>query len=1354
MPGDVTAVTVTVDYMTQPTIAGGTWLPFAPTAACVADVEIIDGRSKAATGATVPGTIRVRWDIETVAALYQFDALREGLPFRVNFTHATAGTVRFTGWLDSPPDEDYRRRTVTVSATDGIGRLQRWGFADYVDAALRDRGDVDYYWPLDDFGGVDGYTARPLIGGVAGSWHQSVLPFETNPLRPSLISAVQLADIGNPDTGRQSADFSFAIDNDVSHCIACSFKLTDVSGTATHPIAGFVDDPDAFISGPADIETIGLDATGATVRVIVNGSTVLASFTAVQDRIYSAAVSWSATFTGSGYAYVARAHVIDEFGAAVVNQVSGSGTAVSYSGAWLTVGPVEGVVQDLIVQAPGQWGNTDCIAMTRILRGYANHTVGTQWQIVSALTDVPMDTPAGATSTIEDPITNLSSVASWMRQAETTEAGAVYWRDGLLRFKDDDTLTAQASAATFANDGTGVPYEPENRTWTPVYNRVIVSGPSGQETMIDDDASIALYGVNTLAVNALTDNYNHQSQVAFKLAQRYAWPRRHFPALTTRYAGDTTPVWDVGLFDKITVKWPDGSTTTPHIVGRRVRYTAGVDLAAELSVADLSNASVLQAPTLSAGAPVVSGSPVAGSPLSVTTTGTWAGTADIVTSTWWQYSLDGGSTWDTFTGVGPATGITIPQGQDWSGRYVRALIVAVNPAGSGFYATPAVGPVVSVPAQVGNVTVDNNIATPGSFLIEWDLPYNGGSALTQITVQVSQDAVTFDPLVATQIGGGGTTSAVEYSHTAGALYYVRVAAHNAQGRGRFSEAVPVYASGTSAGPITIALTGTAAVALTGTGALSRTRKLTGTAAVAITADADTAAGTAALTGSVAVAVGATGVVSSGTANSLLINSIDSLLINSIDSLLLGLVGETFTQLGGATASVTVATSGAITRDRALTGTADVTVNATGSLTTSAISSNIVTEAAEALITEVGDNIVWETVDPPASPLPQQGAFTQNVDTRYLGNPFMMTGVGNIPMDYTTSKGHVAFRFVASTTSSVSDVVWYSVYAPGYGAGNYGRLKVALQADNGSYEPDGVDIASYTMASNMNVEGPAIGNSIAAIFRRGFNVGTPNVVEGNAYWVVFTNVASNPTVDHHSINCMNRWTNNGTSGDNPDELDFSYGTDRGWRTSTTDNGYNGALGADEWSQIAGGTSGSGRILDYWPLTQITYADGTKQGTFWDYTADGITVSTTTWARMVDTVKTGQGGGTVDSIHVRGHYGSGATPTQANIQGRVRNLTAGTDIVPWTSLTLDGWWHIASGLSGTLPADGTSISIEVRATSGTFFMRGADRDSTHEWDNRPTPTFDGEASTNSGSTWSSTLPSSAEEDYPIYCRTTAP
>ena len=150
-----------------------------------------------------------------------------------------------------------------------------------------------------------------------------------------------------------------------------------------------------------------------------------------------------------------------------------------------------------------------------------------------------------------------------------------------------------------------------------------------------------------------------------------------------------------------------------------------------------------------------------------------------------QYSLNSGSTWETFAdGTSTATSATVTGLTNGTAYVFR--VAAVNGVGTGSYsaasssATPRTVP--GAPASV-TATGGQNLQVP----LTWSAPSsNGGSAITDYVVQFSSDSgstwATFSDGVST------STSATVTSLTNGTAYVFRVAAVNSAGTGSYSAA--------------------------------------------------------------------------------------------------------------------------------------------------------------------------------------------------------------------------------------------------------------------------------------------------------------------------------------------------------------------------------------------------------------------------------------------------------------------------------------------------------------------------------------------------------------------------------------
>jgi hypothetical protein len=142
-----------------------------------------------------------------------------------------------------------------------------------------------------------------------------------------------------------------------------------------------------------------------------------------------------------------------------------------------------------------------------------------------------------------------------------------------------------------------------------------------------------------------------------------------------------------------------------------------------------------------------------------------------------QYSTDD-ATWSTFAHGSDATTATVTGLSNGTLYYFR--VAAVNSEGTGpFSDSVTATPAPQVPDQVGTVTTTPDAA---SVPLSWSAPADGGSPITDYSVQYSTDDATWS----TFAHGSTATTTTVTGLSNGTLYYFRVAAVNAAGTGTYS----------------------------------------------------------------------------------------------------------------------------------------------------------------------------------------------------------------------------------------------------------------------------------------------------------------------------------------------------------------------------------------------------------------------------------------------------------------------------------------------------------------------------------------------------------------------------------------
>jgi hypothetical protein len=769
---------VSVDFYYKATSDATTWTLFDPVGGCIDSVQINEGRAGSIESATLPGVYRVRWSVDDVSEFALFDVLREGLPIYFEFNRAGYSPMAYYGWISEPLVEDPDRKQIELNAGDGLGRLVRTDRDDYITAALIEAG-VGNYWKCDESSGT---LIQPTITDSAswrlgaGRWYDDAANYTVGPLRPGLEAAQRLTDpaaVGE----YQSAEFgTFTGAGAVeSHMMGATFRLTEPLTSNVETIVGFTE----LTPPPSAVRTIGFERRGMIASAVVRSSTgkqfIGGEFVADPDVTYTGVISYRVT----GTTFAAHAHIVGSDGSTPVFRQTSTGTRATSTFSPFTAGPTSVVIQDVFLtenQSLASAVDTETLCLE--LQGHRNRTTGELFHRVAGITGLPFAPQNVANgAVIPDPIGALSTVAEWMRQLETTEQGAVFWDGTQLRFISSDDLALVSSSGTFGNDGTvgATPYRPGPRTWSPIRNRVVASGPQGVEITELDQASIDRDGDQQLAVNVLSDNLDTLQAVAGAILEKTSKPRRRYPSITHDHhtTGDAGPLFWGRLFARVTVRWPDGVVSTPFIVGRNVSYSHE-SLTVTLVVEELDPIPAGD-PPVNTVLPVLSG--VFGLGETVTgTTGTWTGTAPIFYAYRWQWTGDGAITIQNVTGTnGDASTLDIPlaPGPDYTDRRLRLRVVATNRAGGtavaySAWSTPVEG------ASVPQLISVQDISTSGPYF-QADWSYSGESA-TDVRVEWSTSP-TFATLTGSQEYSGApptTTISVFAGLSYGVTYYVRV----------------------------------------------------------------------------------------------------------------------------------------------------------------------------------------------------------------------------------------------------------------------------------------------------------------------------------------------------------------------------------------------------------------------------------------------------------------------------------------------------------------------------------------------------------------------------------------------------
>jgi hypothetical protein len=147
------------------------------------------------------------------------------------------------------------------------------------------------------------------------------------------------------------------------------------------------------------------------------------------------------------------------------------------------------------------------------------------------------DIDAGQETLQADTVAENTNVLQYLQLIESTEPGALFMsKSGALTFRDRITIPPLVDTLIFADDERAesvgysdieVVYGSEN-----LYNRVIVTRESGTPQTVDNPASQAIYGVQTLSLDGLLLTTDDDSLLlANYLLGRYDQPELRFSSL-------------------------------------------------------------------------------------------------------------------------------------------------------------------------------------------------------------------------------------------------------------------------------------------------------------------------------------------------------------------------------------------------------------------------------------------------------------------------------------------------------------------------------------------------------------------------------------------------------------------------------------------------------------------------------------------------------------------------------------------------------------------------------------------------------------------------------------------------------
>ena len=187
----------------------------------------------------------------------------------------------------------------------------------------------------------------------------------------------------------------------------------------------------------------------------------------------------------------------------------------------------------------------------------------------------------GDATLISDTIPAEANVLQYLQKVEASEPGAFFVnRAGNMTFRDrSDTQTF--TGVSFADDGTGIPYQGIDVLYgtEELYTNVIVTRSNGTATVgtatAADATSQAAYGINTLAVETLLSSDAQATDLAQYLLGKYQTPTYRVDALDVILEGMTSTqagqILSLELADVVKV------TFTPNRIGTAIQQFALVD---------------------------------------------------------------------------------------------------------------------------------------------------------------------------------------------------------------------------------------------------------------------------------------------------------------------------------------------------------------------------------------------------------------------------------------------------------------------------------------------------------------------------------------------------------------------------------------------------------------------------------------------------------------------------------------------------------------------------------------------------------------------------------------------------------
>ena len=170
-----------------------------------------------------------------------------------------------------------------------------------------------------------------------------------------------------------------------------------------------------------------------------------------------------------------------------------------------------------------------------------------------------------------DTVSFGTNALEYLNTVNKSELGLLFCaKDGTLTFRDRFTAQQSASALTFADDGSGVPYSAVSTQYGSelLFNRVVVNNTGFSPSTSIDVTSQAEYGIATYSTPTLLLNSSTQMlDLASYLLNSYANPEYRVVSIQTPFmalsTADQLSVLSLDLASVVTVTFTPNGTGTP-----------------------------------------------------------------------------------------------------------------------------------------------------------------------------------------------------------------------------------------------------------------------------------------------------------------------------------------------------------------------------------------------------------------------------------------------------------------------------------------------------------------------------------------------------------------------------------------------------------------------------------------------------------------------------------------------------------------------------------------------------------------------------------------------------------------------